>query len=132
MTEETLANQIEKVLEQETPAAKPNLQALLARAVQIKAQLEAVKPLYDELEQVTLSIVNAHLAAGAEATVPTGHVVQVVDNFAGANTVFRPAAVKRFELKIMTPEEHAYSKMSKTEKAAFTRAKKANGGGDGD
>ena len=72
---------------------------------------------------------SCYLAAGGEATAPTGHIVQVVDNFAGANTVFRPAAVKRFELKIMTPDEYAYSRMSKSEKAAYTRAK--NGGGNG-
>ena len=100
--------------------------ALWKRAAEIKAQLDAVKPLYDELDKITVELA-ALMVAGREFDLPDGSVGRVVNNFAEANTVFRPAGVKRFELKIMTAEEIAYSKMSKSEKTAYNKAKNLKG-----
>lgn len=72
---------------------------LVARAVQIKDALEANKPLYDELDEITVQ-----LAALQFSQAPVGaKVVTLVDNFAAKNTVFRPCGVKRFELKVTEP-----------------------------
>ena len=97
----------------------------LKRALEIKTILDAQKPLYDELEAITLELVDTGLLV--ETGIPVmveGCYFTVVDNFAVKNVVWKPAAVRRFELKIQTEEEFVYSKMSKSEKSAFTRAKK--------
>lgn len=98
------------------------LMEITHRLLRIKEQLDAIRPLYEERDQLTAELTSI-VGAGNEAKAGE-NVVAVVDNFADRNTVFRPASVSRFEVKIMTQEEYAYSKMSKSEKAAYTRAKK--------
>ena len=95
---------------------------LLERAAGIKKTLDSVKPLYDELDAITLRIATEFPMA-QEIELNSGDIVKLVDNFAATNTVFRPLGIKRFELKIMTAEEYAYSRMSKAEKTAYTKAK---------
>jgi hypothetical protein len=95
----------------------------LKRALEIKKILDANKPLYDELEAITVELASQQAGTSVPVVVD-GYYFSIVDNFAEKNTVFRPAAVKRFEMKIQTEEEIAYSRMSKSEKAAYTRRKK--------
>ena len=98
------------------------LKELLERAAEIKKALDVVKPLYEELDTITMRIATEFPMA-QEVELKTGEIVKLVDNFASTNTVFRPLGIKRFELKIMTAEEFAYSRMSKAEKTAYTKAK---------
>lgn len=73
------------------------LKTLMAKAAEIKAKLDAVKPLYDEMDKLTMQI--AELTQPGEYEIPD-YEVTLVDNFAQKNVCFRPAAVRRFELKI--------------------------------
>lgn len=80
--------------------------------VEIKAQVDSMKPLYDRLDKLTLQLLSGLNALGIkEVWVPEKVIslsnstqiiqeqfVSVVDNFSEKNTVFRPAGVKRFEL----------------------------------
>lgn len=76
---------------------KSKLQRLVERSIEVYEQLEACKPLYKELDALTHEI--AHLVSGgAREFQHRGMKVKVVDNFSEKNTVFRPAAVRRFEL----------------------------------
>lgn len=96
---------------------------MAARIAEIKTQLEAVKPLYDELDIMTVSL--SHRMREENCTESMIHAggdkyVEVIDNFAEKNTVFRPAGVKRFEAAVVTTEE--------LEKRAEKAAKKASKG----
>lgn len=91
---------------------------IVNRIAAIKTQLEAVKPLYDELDELTAEMgevaeVNQTLATN------DGRFVTLVDNFADKNTVFRPAAVRRFDVELMTQEE-----LTKKQEKLAKKAKK--------
>lgn len=69
----------------------------LKRVIELQAEIEVRKALYDELDKLTLEL----QAEGFKHAELEGLVVDLVDNFAdGRNTVFRPAGVKRFEMKV--------------------------------
>lgn len=68
----------------------------LKRAVEIHLDLEKVKPLYKELDEITLDLVKT----GKTDFESLGIKCQIVDNFLDKNTCYRMAFVKRFELKI--------------------------------
>jgi hypothetical protein len=103
--------------------------------IRIKTLLDANKPLYDQLEKLTLSlrdILDSDEVLLAEEQVvltPGGPVfaapqyVRVNDNFSEKNTVFRPAAVKRFEAvsELVAEREQRLEKEAK--KAAKAAAK---------
>lgn len=93
---------------------------IVNRIAEIKNTLESVKPLYDELDELTgelgeVAEVNQTLATN------DGRFVTLIDNFADKNTVFRPAAVKRFDVELLTGEELA----KKAEKLAKKAKKEA-------
>ena len=69
---------------------------IFARIITIQIELHAVKPLYAEMDLLIMDLV-----ARGETTITTadGTTYSIVDNFADRNTVFRPAGVKRYELK---------------------------------
>ena len=70
--------------------------AKLCQVLDLLEKLESVKPLYAELDAL---IVEMH-SEGFQSEVIDGMLIQLVDNFAEKNTVFRPAGVKRFEFKV--------------------------------
>jgi hypothetical protein len=95
-------------------AIKAAFNADLARAAAIKAQLESMKPLYDELDAIVVRV-SKHI----QKVHNVGNTVfTIVDNFEAKNTVFRPCGVKRFELLVETSEEHAETLMKAAKKAA--------------
>lgn len=63
---------------------------LATEAQNILSALEDVKALYSRLDEITMQLKGQDLSC-------LGLVV--VDNFAEKNVVFRPAGVRRFELK---------------------------------
>ena len=69
---------------------KKQVVELSIEAQNIMTVVEDYKKLYARLDEITALLVGADLFA-------TGIVV--VDNFQDKNVVFRPAAVRRFELK---------------------------------
>jgi hypothetical protein len=117
--------------------AKSNTEAssLAKEIIRIKTLLDANKPLYEQLETLTLKlrdILDSDEVLLAEEQVvltPGGPVfaapqyVRVNDNFSEKNTVFRPAAVKRFEAvsELVVEREQRLEKEAK--KAAKAAAK---------
>lgn len=67
------------------------ISAMRKRARELIDQIEAIKPLYKELDELTDKL----FAAGFVA----GEGLAIVDNFAEKNTVWKASAIRRFELK---------------------------------
>lgn len=122
-----------------TPETQESFDAASAKAMRIiklKAILDSVKPVYEELDRLTLELqkiigtdrlIELDLTEEQAMFVMNGEVrflsrsqvVSVVDNFAEKNVVFRPAGVKRFEVNTETKEEY----VTRIEKAAKKKAK---------
>jgi hypothetical protein len=66
---------------------------LVSQAKKVMDQLEAMKPLYSELDKITDALVEMNGAGQVEDII-------IVDNFSAKNTVFKTTSVKRFELKL--------------------------------
>lgn len=79
---------------------------LIKQALDLVARLEERKALYAELDAVTLALRDC----GFVSTELDGLTLSLVDNFAEGNTVFRPAGVKRFELKVTDPNKKRKAK----------------------
>lgn len=70
--------------------------AKLARVLELQRELDVRKELYAELDRLTLEL----QAEGFVSEELDGLILELVDNFKSGNTVFRPAGVKRYELKV--------------------------------
>lgn len=68
---------------------------ILRRVIDIQAELNVRKALYTELDMLTLQL----QADGFVSAELDGLLVELVDNFAKDNTVWRVAGVKHYELK---------------------------------
>ncbi len=75
---------------------KVSTKKMIERVVEITAQLAEVKPLYKELDELTITLKDTK----KDSFQTKDYSLVLVDNFAGKNTNYRVAAVKRFELKI--------------------------------
>lgn len=103
-----------------------HISELVNRIAEIKDSLEMAKPLYEELDELVLELHDELVEEGLGNTLKTedGRFVELVDNFAEKNTVFRPAVVRRFEAALMSAEEldkkilAAEKKAAKSKKAA--------------
>lgn len=71
---------------------------LAAEAAEVITKLEEAKALYSRLDALTDQL------NGACPKLLAKHGVQVVDNFASKNTVWKSSAVRRFELKKVSNE----------------------------
>lgn len=112
------------VLAEVTPTAitfTRNPVEIAGRIVAIKAQLELQKPLYEELDNLTLEL-KAIVGVDAEV-MANGSFVTVVDNFAEKNTVFRPAGVKHFDVSLETFQEREEAQAKAAAKAAKGKKK---------
>lgn len=89
------------------------LERLLSRAFDINKVLESTKPLYEELDQLTVELRNQ---LGDNEVTLNGYAFKVEDNFAEKNTVFRPVGVKHFQLKIESLTERATKELKKKKK----------------
>ena len=93
--------------------------AIKRRLAEIEAMTQNLKSLYDEKEKLTLALMS-HVGIGTE--VQEGDLIfSVVDNFAAKNVVFRPTAVRRFDLEV----DSAFARQEKANKEAEKLAKKA-------
>lgn len=67
---------------------------LFTRLLEIEAERERMKALYAEYDAIVATLISR---GAVLHTTPDGQAWELRDNFATANTVFRPAGVKRFE-----------------------------------
>ncbi len=75
---------------------KPQTKQILARVIQLQRELDIRKDLYTELDMLVMQL----QADGFKDAEMDGYTLNLVDNFLTSNTCFRPAGVKRFELKV--------------------------------
>lgn len=75
---------------------KPQTKQILFRVIEIQAELDVRKALYEELDMLTMQLEDE----GFQDAEFNGFLMTLVDNFERSNTAFRPAGVKRFELKV--------------------------------
>lgn len=73
-------------------------QSVIKRLSDIESTLGLMKKLYEEKEELTLKLKDM-IGTGVEVT-HGDYVFKVNDNFAEKNVVFRPAAVRRFDLEV--------------------------------
>ena len=123
--------------EAEMQAAAEAVRVKAVRLIQLKGILEANKPLYAELDRLTLELKDVmgttpfavnlteketmYMHNDEVKFLAPNQIVTVNDNFAINNTVFRPAGVKRFEASLETAEEFRL----RLEKEAKKKAKDA-------
>lgn len=74
------------------------LKADLARYFKLRGQGKGKYILADDL----LTVIMPRMPAGSRVELPDGRQIEMVDNFAGRNTAYRPSGVSRFELKDVT------------------------------
>ncbi len=70
---------------------KQEIEKMSRRAEQLLERIEENKELYKELDQLTEELIKRGFASDARLV--------LVDNFESKNVIFRPAAVRRFEIK---------------------------------
>lgn len=75
---------------------KTETKQILKRVIDLQRELDVRKALYDELDMLTEQL----QADGFQHAELDGLVIDLVDNFADRNTVFRVAGVKHYEIKI--------------------------------
>lgn len=68
----------------------------IKRAIKIIELLDQIKPLYKELDEITMGLVQENFTSARVK----GKTVTLADNFADKNSVFKAVAIKRFELKV--------------------------------
>jgi len=76
--------------------------------VQLAVEYQTIKPQVDALyargDEIRIEIQRRLEQLGKAAVcMPSGEMVTILDNYATTNVVFRPAAVRRFELSIKAP-----------------------------
>lgn len=77
--------------------------ARLSRLLEIQAELDARKALYTEFDALVMSLA----ADGFDSAIVNDLTLELVDNFSAGNTAFTAAAIKRYDLKVLTPEQVA-------------------------
>lgn len=71
---------------------------IIKRLAEIESTLQLLKKLYAERDQLTLQL-KERIDIGREVT-EGDYIFSIVDNFANNNVIFRPTAMRRFELKV--------------------------------
>lgn len=74
----------------------PSVKELLLEFQKIEKKMEKNKAMYQRLDEIVIKLVGKDLSK---------EKYQVVDNFEEKNCVFRPAGVRRYELKKIKPQE---------------------------
>lgn len=95
---------------------KNEVMGLVERIKDLKDQLEQVKPLYAELDDLIIEL-GEEVEIGETLKTDDDRFVTLIDNFADKNTVFKVAGVRRFDVELLTAEELA-KKVAKAVKKA--------------
>ena len=69
---------------------------LITRAIAIQKKIDAIKDLYNELDDITEQLQKVKFKSYTDAK----NNVYLVDNFANQNHAFRTTSIRRFELRI--------------------------------
>lgn len=69
---------------------------LVKRAIALKAKIDSLGALYDELDEITLELKKSRFKSSETRS----HAVFLIDNFADKNHAFRTTSIRRFELRI--------------------------------
>lgn len=109
-TEQTQSTQIEV-------SSEVNYETIIKRLAEIESTLTLMKKLYEEKEQLTLAL-NSMIGVGKEVQ-HGDYLFTVVDSFAEKNVVFRPAAVRRFDLAI----DSVMARQIKADKVSIKKVK---------
>lgn len=73
------------------------VESLMKRLIKLQKKIEEVKPVYEEIDQITMHIAKAKKSG--DVVYSNDRVeYRLQDNFSNKNTAFRVAAVKRFEI----------------------------------
>lgn len=72
-------------------ATLKNTKILILKAKRLQRKIDALKPLYAELEAVTDQLRKAGFKAG--------HGLTLIDNFKNKNVAYRTTSIRRFELR---------------------------------
>lgn len=75
---------------------KTETKAILTRIIEIEAFKDEMKALYAEQDMLTMQLQDE----GFQDAELNGFLLEMVDNFIKSNIQFRPAGVKRFEVKV--------------------------------
>lgn len=94
-----------------SPAALPEHYPILGRLIDIKRELDERKALFAEFDELIIALAESNFKS-AEID---GMVLTLKDNFAEGNTGWSAAAVKRFDLDIITKELALKRAVRKTE-----------------
>lgn len=73
----------------------------LAKLLEIKEILDARKQLYEEYDRLIIELVGLGFVSAQGLK---GELIQIKDCFKGGNTAWTSAAVKRFDLEVVTKE----------------------------
>jgi hypothetical protein len=74
-----------------TKKSSKRINSLIKRATELVEQIEAVKPMYKELDELTDRLFSLGFVSG--------NGLSLVDNFESKNTAWKASAFRRFELK---------------------------------
>lgn len=82
--------------------AKKATKAAAARRIakQLIAQRDAGKEAYAQADKALQELFDLGLKPGDTITLPGGTTVELVDNFADRNKVWKPCGVTRFDVKV--------------------------------
>jgi hypothetical protein len=69
---------------------------LIRKALRLQVKLEAVRPLYTQMDQVTEALVNNNITEGTVGR----YRIFITDNFRQKNTAWKSSAFRRYEVKI--------------------------------
>lgn len=81
------------------------IQAKVERIRQIKQVLENNKVLYEELDDLTLDLLDSGVQVNQTLAAGGGSFVTVVDNFAEKNTIYRAMPMKQFDVRLEDADE---------------------------
>ena len=79
----------------------PQLEAVLLRLLQVKAELDSVKVLYEEYDKLVLELRDK----GFSLAIIGDDAISLVDNFAESNTSWKSCGVKRYDVKVESVEK---------------------------
>lgn len=69
---------------------------LIKKACKIQLQLEAVKPLYVEMDRITEALVNSNIVEGVVGK----YRLFITDNFRQKNTAWKSSAFRRYQVNV--------------------------------
>ena len=80
---------------------KSQAKKIIRRAIELTKQVEDLKSIYRELDEIIGVMIEHKIKAGVDE----GNVIRLVDNFTQKNTTFKSTAFRRYDLKLERARE---------------------------